>query len=797
MTTYEAMWQLQRDLPDLLDAGVPLRDVHDLLPPTDPRFAWGTTPGSLARRRVIDGTGAAEFVRLHLHERFGGLPVERDDDYVLLLMGTMGHGAMLDVVDRLAADDPTLEATIWRLLEVEGGGRVSLANLDSGSGWTAWFARRAEADPAVRERLLDAVLDGLLRDFSAYRAGWFSRAFDAYRPTLDELAAREDRLLRVLGTGIRASVALAVRHLARLQDVDRCTLAALPAATPSLDGQPKATALAVLALLVPAVAVPDARPAALAAIATGLEHPHRDVQRRVAAVLADLGASAAVDDAADLLAPSVAVGLGVALVPSRPPHVPTPVPTARAVEPWTDEEALERASALLEHPEDALEHELALAWVASTPRASSVLAPLARRARARTHGAAEDVARVVLATVDPARIPALDRCGCSPDDPHLHDGFCPRCGWATRERSLQRLPWPLPSLRTEEVVARLRDGAPSVPLLATPTSTDGAIAPATLLDRLEHLADLGAAPAPLDLAQALLRTPVDPAHDVPELPAAHPLHAASERIRAHLSDAVRVDGADDAMLVWLGRVGEWQEERGGRVVTRSHTWWQPLPTGPVAAFDGTDPAAMLSGRASEHRLHDRELDPSPAALALARPSSTGPLVAHGVMPMLAAQHMTAPQGEDAVLAALATHRGAWTPATMQLVGLGLSASRGPARAAAAELLVAAVPTRIALDDAVAGLVACARVCSLTRWTTAFADVATLSPALAVDVLVRLLPALPADARGVGGLVTLLHDELVRGGGVDDAALRAWLASLRGSSAATRAARTMLRDGLVG
>ena len=54
---------------------------------------------------------------------------------------------------------------------------------------------------------------------------------------------------------------------------------------------------------------------------------------------------------------------------------------ARAAAPWTDEGAQERYAALLEAPADALEFELALAWLATSGQVAATIAPLAKRAR--------------------------------------------------------------------------------------------------------------------------------------------------------------------------------------------------------------------------------------------------------------------------------------------------------------------------------------------------------------------------------------------------------------------------------
>ncbi|WP_221739817.1 DUF6493 family protein, partial [Arachnia propionica] len=123
-------------------------------------------------------------------------------------------------------------------------------------------------------RVLRCCLEALTRDFSSYRAGWFSRMWTALEPSVEETARDQDLLLRCLGTGITATVSLAIKQLARLAkagllDGSGFVAAAAPALTAG-----KGTALTVVKLLEP---LPDAAEV----LAQGLTHEHVDVQRAV------------------------------------------------------------------------------------------------------------------------------------------------------------------------------------------------------------------------------------------------------------------------------------------------------------------------------------------------------------------------------------------------------------------------------------------------------------------------------------------------------------------------------------
>jgi hypothetical protein len=127
-------------------------------------------------------------------ERRGLATLPHDDDYLVGMVAGFSR-AHAPVVEQLTAD-PELIELAWRLFEVEGGGEFSLAAFDkyqgTGSrGWSAAFRALAADGRLDRDRLLDASLAALGRDFAQFRAHWFSAFHEALEPTVDERLARQ------------------------------------------------------------------------------------------------------------------------------------------------------------------------------------------------------------------------------------------------------------------------------------------------------------------------------------------------------------------------------------------------------------------------------------------------------------------------------------------------------------------------------------------------------------------------------------------------------------------------------
>ena len=158
------------------------------------------------------------FVPIRLNELFNGLQVEHTDDYVLAMVGGLGGRHEQEVrLFMLRHDHALRDQVFWRVFEVEGGGEISLANIDKFSreefNWHNTVVLLANEGTLERGRVLRGCLEALNRDFSAYRAGWFSRVYASLAPTPEETAADQPLLRLCLGSSITATVSLGVKQL--------------------------------------------------------------------------------------------------------------------------------------------------------------------------------------------------------------------------------------------------------------------------------------------------------------------------------------------------------------------------------------------------------------------------------------------------------------------------------------------------------------------------------------------------------------------------------------------------------
>ena len=783
MTGYRHLYDFYADTVLLITRGATLRDLYD---------AMLTVPGALpidtSPQRIRDlaqhWSQSASFVPIRLQELFGGVRVEHSDDYVLAMVGGLCGRVKQELrVFMLRHDHQLRDEVFWRVFEVEGGGEISLANIDKFSreelNWHNTVLLLVTEGTLDRTRVLRSCLEALNRDFSAYRAGWFSRVYVALEPTPEEAAADQELLRLCLGSSVTATVSLAVKQLASVHKAG--LLDATPfveACGPAFAG-PKAAASMVVRMLA-VLGRGDADPGLVAeTLVLGLGHPHADVQRAAVKALTALGRGDLATEQRDALAPAVAAELlptGAAetpVVPATGHQAAGPV-EAEPVRPWSDADALERYAALLEDPGDAIEVELALAWLAGAGRPADTLAPLVKRAaKISSDRPAYWISQLLVAAADPSakylpqtfwqRITTLFRHGKT-----VQEYGDPEPRPTEEETSV------LPSFvtRLREVTEILRGKAPRRPLLATPTDTHGWIDPAVFRDRyLAHRSPKAIKPFPVDLTQALLRLHPEGRQPVlAEFGLALPPVTETLRIewRSRGSDSTKANGEPQ----WV--------------------WWDPfVHADPAEAPSATQPAVIPSTPADPYRSYRGTTELVTGELGMVHPASTLPLVAVGVKILNNAlsevEHQAGP-----VLATLARPPGAWTAETAQLVALGMATQPAALRAQAVEVLVAAVPARLSVDAAAEGFAACAPAIVLTRWAGSFTDAAGLAPTVVVDLLTALLPRLDRGTRGIGALLTVLLDESLRlGRPASDAALRAWLAGFTGSSAAAKTAKALL------
>ena len=191
----------------------------------------------------------------------------------------------------LVADDPELlEHEVWRLFEVEGTGDHSLADHDKYTPDEKTWSRTLLGLAPVRldrERLLDASLAALERDFPAFRAGWYSRFHEALAPTPAERVERVDAYLRLLRSPIPPTVTLSVNALTEVQRAGELDGARLIAhIEPALAARAAGTARQALRLVDGAVRrEPALSGAAAPAASAALAHPSADVQTAAVALL--------------------------------------------------------------------------------------------------------------------------------------------------------------------------------------------------------------------------------------------------------------------------------------------------------------------------------------------------------------------------------------------------------------------------------------------------------------------------------------------------------------------------------
>jgi hypothetical protein len=425
-------------------------------------------------------------------EKLGLVDLDADDTYVLAAVGGIGDRHGRSRATALRSDPELIDKVVWRMFEVEGGGEVSLANIDKFSsdhvGWHAAFLELTADGTLPRDRVLTSALRALNRDFGAYRAGWYRRLYEALDPTADELGSHQELLRTLLRSNVPATVGFAVGKLRTLsrQDAldDEETLAAL---APAVVAGPKTAAISAVRLIGEiATRRPELGEQAADVAVAALEHPHADVQTAAGTLLKTFDAHHRIEATAPLLEPSARADLlgqrSPQSAPDDQPITSAAPPPARPT-PVGDEDLLDRLAALLEDADDAIEVELVLAGLAILDQPDR-LRPLAKRAAAIVRRGPRagvtaawlrgQLARLVLAATGDEIPPRA-----TTDDPTV--AFLLR--------------------RLDEIEAALRQRRPSL-LLATPDDAQGWLTAPTLVERLQRLEG---APGEHDLVGALLR----------------------------------------------------------------------------------------------------------------------------------------------------------------------------------------------------------------------------------------------------------------------------------------------------
>lgn len=723
----------------------------------------------------------------------------------------------------LAHDTPEfLHGDVWRFFEVEGGGEFSLAAHDKYSTealqWSNILLKKAQAGTLPRDRLLDASLSALERDFGQFRAGWYSRFHTALDPDLDEQTARADRYLGLLRSSVPPTVSMALKTLKALDKAGRLEPERLLAnLETALQGRHKATVVGALQLLGSAAQrAPDLGPR-IALLATGaLISEHGDVQKRALDLIekhgnpGDPALQQALRAHAETLVPSMLhrisellgeegdnsapVDGGAALAPA----------IAGAIETvHTPEAALALFLEVLESARDPLAIERAFDGLSRFGAAlcdrPDNLSPLAKRSRQLLDRGGDVKVRTVLAATGQAL------CGATSVGEVLKQSL-PQ---DTYESVLPESFAHALLRRADEMLTHIRDGR-AVPLLSLPSDTSGQVAPADLVARLNAYHNGGAEPGQTDLELALLRL------------------APEGRIRALAAFTPRTDG--DQCVAWaLGGQGR----PAGPVALRVAAWaaraprqrdegivaavGQPLPDAGIPARFTLDVGTRTSG---EYTWHDLTLTVEPAAStdgkvylsslfhwpqrnrwggetpcgytfediawsALVWPGNPEPFCAQAILQLDTDQKLTdhpllaclepffrpgpAPGPMACAMLAyfLASTDKSLTQTTVDAIAAQVAAgglnSAGFARALRPFLHNPALPT--------------------ARWTRALSDLSALAPEAAGFVRETISAVLdfPADdaPRDLGGLLELLYELCVAAKTPPDAAAIACLGQLKG------------------
>ncbi len=734
------------------------------------------------------------FAPVRLLERLGLVRLDADDAYVLAFISGVGNQGR-DSAASLLRDDPELiDRALWRVFEVEGGGEVSLANVDAYGGcWQQTFLDLVGDGTLPRERVMTSCLGTLRGDFSTYRAAWFSRLYLALSPTLEEMSRHQDAYRHLLGSDVGPTVSFAMKLLGTLLKAGRLAgPETVPALVPVVLGRAKGTATAALTMATTlAEADPGLRPEAIALAGEAVGHPNRDVQAAAVRTLERYGATAAAVARADELAPSLRQSLGLTAEEQHheEPAVPA-VPASTAPPPSLRDDLLERTAALLEDAGDVLEVEALLAGLASTGP-TDLLKPLRKRAR---------------------------KPGGGPMSGHIAGLVLTSLGEPVEFTSTHPGPSEFLVRRVVEVARILAGEDRPRTLLATPDTGEGWVTPATLVQRLAAAPDPGTS----DLVAALLRLGTEGraealgrARQLPGELGQVVRHAlgedvdradvtrvswwvAASRARAPLHDDPlllrhRLDAAGQGRALATGldfrTVSGTYSDRGGR---RSYTHYYWRVTVEQGCVDLTSDQPTADRRRGEWTP---ELEDLVGHLAAIWPHDAEHFLAHSCLTVFDTTDAGPWRDAVRVLETLSRHPGRLGGLAAATVAVGLSAGRADQRLTAVDTFHDLVATgRISPDALADAMVLTAGHCTATRWASSLRDASATGPGAraAVATLTALLPRLQPGRQGLHALLDVLHEESLRHGiAVTDPALRSWLQSFSGSSKSARAAQALL------
>ena len=742
---------------------------------------------------------------LRLAELNGDLALDHDEQYLTALIG-LEPGLQLPL---MRADRELREELVWGMLRQEGNRGVSLSASDRSAtmgsertpGWSRTLAASIDEGLIERDRLLDALLDMLAADLPSGRAGWYSRTLRMLSMTLDEAEARQGALCALMSAPVGATVTVAVRQLSALSKAGRLDLELFARSCEGALMGSKANALAALTIL--RGGLEALSPGGLESLlAIALSFPHAQVQGLAIELASDALRSGLLDSAAvgRLLSDAELDPLVVATLDLLDPgHVatdqadPGPVPEEGSggqapaaflppprevadLVPMSADDVSGRVGVLAQGAEMGLEYEALLAFLASpefTPDALEPLRPLVRRLTGGVPGPQQMLGVFLRLALDGGAAEASDPLESARE-------------WFVIENVPTHV-----SQRIREVTGLLARGQ-RYRLLATPTDDRGAVNPLVLVRRALDNGD--APPLPADLSQALLR--VDVKH--PDCAAALALVEeweaelpAAARIRLALEGAVRKRAESylsSLSVTWEGRPA--YEPRSGKPkVARDgspvYAFFTPRIVGLQTGATGAELSvlAQVTGGAGNYSFHRYTYPASARHFAVCLLASR--------WNFLDSSGLTAD-----CYRALCEHGGRWDSLSAQLLGQAMGEREVESRALGVETLASLVARGdLAFDEAVAGLRCVEQTVKLNRWAQAFEDLGDIDPRLALDLALTLLPGLERGRTGIGqllGVVTAQYSRACEQGWAPPLGeeLIGWLGLFRGSSQATKYARTL-------
>jgi hypothetical protein len=216
-----------------------------------------------------------EYVRRAVRE--GVIPRPEEDGYLTGMIFSITDGSRPrgqdDVYPGLLADRDLLDE-VWNLFEQDLGSELRSWGAEE-NRWTLALVRLAADGILDRQRLLDASLDALMRDFRESGVAWYAQMHEALEPTREERAERLDRYLALVASPSATALKEGLAALKTLGDA--VPTEDLASAAPTALTQPHKThAIAMLRLLETAARRDDdTRRAVLAAAAHALGRAHR------------------------------------------------------------------------------------------------------------------------------------------------------------------------------------------------------------------------------------------------------------------------------------------------------------------------------------------------------------------------------------------------------------------------------------------------------------------------------------------------------------------------------------------